>query len=90
MPPVMLIEPRAADVVRFFAACVCDRLGEPPLLLLVPLSPAMAALAAADKQACHDLLRDTVVADFAAHLPGAAAGGRAGSMPAPLELRAHA
>ena len=90
MPPVMLVAPRAADAARFFAACVCDRRGEPPLLLLVPLSPEMVALAAADKKVCHDRLRDSVVADFAAHVPTAASRGRAGSAAAPLELRAHA
>jgi hypothetical protein len=78
MPSVMLVQPRAADAARFFGACVRDRHGEPPLLLLMPLTPAMAALAAADSQACHDLLRDTVAADFAAYLPSVATGGRAG------------
>ena len=76
MPQAMLVAPAAADVRRFFDKCVCDRHGDVPLLVLVPLSPDAAALAAASPGRCHDLLRDSVVHDMAGHPPAAGRGGR--------------
>lgn len=88
MPKAMLVKPAAADVARFFDTAVCDRHGDVPLLVLVPLTAEAAALAVASSELCHNALRDGVVHDMAMHPPGAGHGGRAGSNAAPLEFRA--
>ena len=81
MPPMMLVEPHAEDVERFFNGCVTDRRRGPlRLFVLVPLTHVPAHVGAAGKDAVHAFLRDIVLPDFAAHLPAAQGQrGRAGS-----------